>query len=243
MRIATRGMKRNPFVYLLTKKVAQLVFSLFYQIETQVQETFPQQGPMIILPKHQSWTDIPLVGLAFSSPLYFVAKKELFRYPLLRHYFRLGGAIPVDRERSIRTLGSFKKLMKLLKMNERIVIFPEGTYVRNIVGTGKSRLLQMVLKFQEEFNIRIPFIPVGIHYGDKKGWRRQVQICVGSPLFAEKESDAIFLTERAMEEISRLCRLPRYHEKSKTGNPKPEIDSHERQRAFETTSSKNVSSI
>ena len=193
----------------MTKKVAQLVFSLFYRIETEMKMTLPDDGPMVILPKHQYWTDIPMISLTFNPHLYFVAKKELFRYPLIRHYLSLAGAIPVDREKSIRTLDSFKMLITLLKANERIVIFPEGTYFRNRVGSGKSRLLQMILKFQEELKQKIPFIPVGIRYGERKGWRRRVEICIGSPLFSERESDAIALTERAMEEISRLCRLPR----------------------------------
>jgi len=202
-------MRRNSLVYSMTKKIAQLVFSLFYRIETEMKMTLPDHGPMVILPKHQYWTDIPMISLTFNPHLYFVAKKELFRYPLIRHYLSLAGAIPVDREKSIRTLDSFKMLITLLKANERIVIFPEGTYFRNRVGSGKSRLLQMILKFQEELKQKIPFIPVGIRYGERKGWRRRVEICIGPPLFAERESEAISLTERAMEEISRLSRLPR----------------------------------
>ena len=202
-------MKRSSFVYALTKWMARLVFSIFYKIETKGDIPLPDQGPVIILPKHQNWTDIPLVGLAFHPPLYFVAKKELFRYPLVKHYISRGGGIPVDREKSIRTLDSFKVLIGLLKESEKVVIFPEGTYFRDIVGAGKSRLLQMVLKFQKELKQKILFIPVGIRYRERKGWRRRVEICIGSPLFAEGESDAVALTERAMEEISRLCGLPR----------------------------------
>lgn len=202
-------MKRNPLIYSLTRKVAQLVFSFFYKIETKGKGPFPEEGPVIILPKHQYWTDIPLVSLAFHPLLYFVAKKELFQYPLIRHYLSLLGGIPVDRRQSIRTLDSFKLLITLLRARERIVIFPEGTYFRNRVGSGKSRLLQMILKFQAEWKEKIPFVPVGIRYGERMGWRRQVEICIGSPLFAERESDAPSLTERAMKEISHLCRLPR----------------------------------
>lgn len=202
-------MKRNPIVYALTKWVARLVFSVFYKIETEVHGALPDQSPVIILPKHQYWTDIPLVSLAFRPLLYFVAKKELFRYPLIRDYLSLCGGVPVDRQKAIRSLDSFKTIVSLLKKGERIVIFPEGTYFRNIVGKGKSRLVQLILKFQEELNVRIPFIPVGIHYGERRGWRRQVKICIGPPLFAEKETEAVSLTERAMEEISRLCGLER----------------------------------
>ena len=201
-------MKRNIIVYSATKILARLVFSVFYRIENEWKTTLPDHGPMIILPKHQYWTDIPIVSLAFKSLLYFVAKKELFKYPLIRNYLSFLGGLPVDREQSIRTLDSFKTLVSLLKAGERIVIFPEGTYVRNGVGSGKSRLLQMILRIQSELGHSIPFVPVGIRYGGRLGWRRQVEVCIGFPLFAEKDSDALTLTHRALEEISRLSQLP-----------------------------------
>jgi 1-acyl-sn-glycerol-3-phosphate acyltransferase len=189
--------------------MAQCVFTFFYRIEIETKTTLPDQGPMVILPKHQYWTDIPIISLAFKPLLYFVAKKELFKYPLIRNYLSLAGGLPVDRKQSIRTLDSFKTMVSLLKAGGKIVIFPEGTYFRNGVGSGKSRLLQMILRFQSELGYPIPFIPVGIRYGERSGWRRRVEVCIGSALFAERESDAIPLTHRAMEEISRLCRLPR----------------------------------
>ena len=192
----------------MTRRIAQLVLSIFYRIETEWRTTLPNRGPLIILPKHQYWTDVPVISLAFKPLLYFVAKKELFKYPLIRDYLSLLGGLPVDRKQSVRTLDSFKVLVSLLRAGERIVIFPEGTYFRNGVGSGKSRLLQMILKFQSELGDPIPFIPVGIRYGERSGWRRRVEVCIGSPLFAERESDAIPLTHRAIEEIGHLCRLP-----------------------------------
>jgi 1-acyl-sn-glycerol-3-phosphate acyltransferase len=201
--------KRNAFVYTTTKKIAQCFFSIFYRIETERKIALPDHGPMIILPKHQYWTDIPIISLAFEPLLYFVAKEELFKYPLIRDYLFFLGGLPVDRGQSIRSLNSFKALVSLLRAGERIVIFPEGTYFRNEVGSGKSRLLKMILRFQSDLGYSIPFIPVGIRYGERSGWRRRVEVCIGCPLFAEKESDAISLTRQAMEEISCLCRLPR----------------------------------
>jgi len=186
-----------------------MVFSIFYRIETERKEIITDKGPVIILPKHQYWTDIPIVSIVFTPLLYFVAKRELFRYPFIRDYLLLLGGIPLDRQQSIRTLNSFRSFLSLLRAGEKIVIFPEGTYFRDAVGSGKSRLLQMILSFQAELKYRIPFVPVGIRYGERKGWRRRVEIRMGHPLFAEKESDAISLTHRVMEEISRLCRLPR----------------------------------
>jgi 1-acyl-sn-glycerol-3-phosphate acyltransferase len=204
-------MKRSSFIYSVTRVIAQLVFSFFYQIETEREGVLPNHGPVIILPKHQYWTDIPIVSLSFKPLLYFVAKRELFEYPFIRNYLSLLGGIPVDRKHSIRTLDSFKTLLSLLRAGEKIVIFPEGTYFRNGVGSGKSRLLQMILRFQCELRHQIPFVPVGIRYGGRRRWRRQVEIRIGHPLFAENESDAISLTHRATEEIGRLCRLPHFN--------------------------------
>jgi 1-acyl-sn-glycerol-3-phosphate acyltransferase len=186
-----------------------LVLSIFYRIEIEGEETLADHGPVIILPKHQYWTDIPIVSLSFKPLLHFVAKKELFDYPLIRDYLSLLGGIPVDRRQSIRTLDSFKYLFSLLRAGEKIVIFPEGTYFREAVGSGKSRLLQMIIGLQGELEYPIPFVPVGIRYRERVGWRRRVEIRIGHPLFAEKESDAISLTHQVMEEISHLCCLPR----------------------------------
>jgi len=193
----------------MTKGIARMVLPFFYRIEIETKTTLPDQGPMVILPKHQYWTDIPIISLAFKPLLYFMAKRELFRYPLVRNVLSLLGGLPVDRKQSIRTLDSFKTMVSLLKAGGKIVIFPEGTYFRNGVGSGKSRLLQMILRFQSELGYPIPFIPVGIRYGERLGWRRRVEVCIGSALFAERESDAVSLIDQAMEEISCLCRLPR----------------------------------
>ncbi len=204
-------MGRNRFIYLLTRKVAFLVFSTLYRIKIYETSSLPEEGPLIILPKHQYWTDIPIISLAFKPLLYFVAKRELFHYPIVRTYLSLLGGIPLDRQRTLRTLDSFRTLFTLLKSGEKIVIFPEGTYYRDGVGPGKSRLLQMILRFQRELKLRIPFLPVGIRYGGKMGWRREVEVRIGHLLYGNGESDASALTHQVMEEISRLSRMPRLH--------------------------------
>ena len=89
-----------------------------------------------------------------------------------------------------------------------IVIFPEGTYYRVTVGKGKSRLIKMVLKFQEEEQLEnpIPFIPVGISY-QKIRFRKKVIIKIGEPLYAERESEAEEFTQKVMKVIACLSGL------------------------------------
>jgi len=200
-------MRRNSFLYKLTKRIAKYIFSLLYQIKIEEEGKLPEQGPIVILPKHQYWTDIPLVSIALKPMLYFVAKRELFRFPIVRDYLSLLGGIPLDRTKTIRSLGSFKAILNLLRYGERIVIFPEGTYFRNELGPPKTGLLQMILKSQKDLNYYIPFVPIGIKYGEKIGWRRYVEIKLGSPLYAKEESEYIFLIYKIMDEIARLSGL------------------------------------
>jgi 1-acyl-sn-glycerol-3-phosphate acyltransferase len=224
--------RRNAFIYSVTQWLARFIFSFLYRIETESEIDVSFKGPAVILPKHQYWTDIPLVSLSFKSPLLFVAKKELFHLPGIRSYLSLLGGIPLDRDRSIKTFSALKYLVSCVKATEAVVIFPEGTYVRGGVGSGKSRLIRMVLGIQSEIKQQIPFIPMGIRYGGRVGWRREVKIRVGSPLFAEEESDALSLTHRIMEEISRLSQLPGTW-KSEIRNPKHETNLNDPSAKFE----------
>jgi len=77
-----------------------------------------------------------------------------------------------------------------MRAGEKIVIFPEGTYFRHEVGSGKSRLLQMILRFQTELGNPIPFIPVGIRYGEEVRLEKTGGSMHRSPSFCSGESDA-----------------------------------------------------
>lgn len=180
-----------------------------YQFEVRGTHNIPKHGPVIIAPKHQYWTDIPLIGYAFYNiQLNYIAKQELFRFPLLRHFLIGLGGIPLDRSSPIKTLNSFKHLHSILKQEQPVVIFPEGTYYTERVGRGKSRLIKMILKFQETENLTdpIPFIPVGVVYG-KKGFRKRVTITIGNPLFATREDEAQELTQEIMRAIASLSNM------------------------------------
>jgi 1-acyl-sn-glycerol-3-phosphate acyltransferase len=179
-------------------------------------EHIPHRGPAIILPKHQYWTDIPIVSLALRPQLNYVAKVELFRIPSVSILLSLLGGIPVDREKTTKTTDAFRYLLRLLRGKEYVVIFPEGTYYPGEVGKGKSRLIQMILRWQGDREVldadtrsdHIPFIPMGIHYA-RKGLRKTATVKVGRPIFAEGEAEAPRLTNQIMESIARLSALSR----------------------------------
>ncbi|UCD70927.1 MAG: 1-acyl-sn-glycerol-3-phosphate acyltransferase [Syntrophobacterales bacterium] len=207
--------RRNPFVYGFIKTITAIIFRLCYHLRVQGLENIPHNGPAIILPKHQYWTDIPIVSLALGPQLNYVAKSELFRIPCVKTFLSLLGGIPVDRVRTTKTMNSFRYILQLLRAKEYVVIFPEGTYYRGKVGKGKSRLIQMILRWQghggangaDIMENHIPFVPIGIHYGSR-GLRKIVSVNIGRPIFAEGK-DAPMITDQIIESIALLSGLSR----------------------------------
>lgn len=198
---------RNNLLYKIIKIIGHLFFPIFYSLTIEGQKKIPPQGPGIILPKHQFWTDIPIVGLSVPRPLSYIAKKELFVFPLIRHFLIAMGGIPLDRLKPFKSINSFRYIEKLLKEKEFVVLFPEGTYYPYSIGRGKHRLIQRILYWQERMGDNgfkeIPFIPMGLKYS-RNWWRTKVEIKIGDPLYASKEIEAEEFTKLIIKEIAYL---------------------------------------
>jgi len=182
---------------------------LRYRLGIQGRENIPFSGPVIILPKHQRWTDIPLVGLAaLPRPCHYIAKRELFTMLGIRQIMTWLGGIPLDRQQPIKSRDSFRYVDSLLQRGEVIVLFPEGTYFPDTMGAGKYRLIEKMVALQEQLKEKyshpfIPFIPVGINYG-REGLRPSVQVMVGGPLYCSCSSQAAEFTKTIMKAIALL---------------------------------------
>ena len=202
--------RRSNILYKLIRDIGHLYLRLIYRIQVQGRENIPAEGPGVLLPKHQYWTDIPLVALAAWRPVSYIAKQELFAYPGVRHFISALGGIPLDRANPVKTLDSFRHLERLLLGKEFVVIFPEGTYYPRSMGRGKHRLIERILRFQEkkkwEGEQALPFIPMGIHYLKKKV-RSEVRVKIGPPLYANGKTEAQEFTRVILEEIARLSGL------------------------------------
>jgi 1-acyl-sn-glycerol-3-phosphate acyltransferase len=94
-----------------------------------------------------------------------------------------------------------RAMREVLRNDEGLVIFPEGTYYQGTVGPGHSGLIRMVRS-----RAKAPFIPVGIEYSGKRG-RTLVKIRLGKPLAEDPAADEGEFLDRAMKEIARLSGL------------------------------------
>ena len=192
---------RRRWVFWITKTVGRVLLSPFFRLKTSGVNNLPQKSAFILLPKHQRWEDIPLLGLATPKPLYYIAKSELFTNPLGNWFLRSLGGIPLNRQRPLESRHSLKSLISLLREGEGTVIFPEGTYYSNKMGPGHVGLIRLILS-----RVTPPFIPVGVSYS-RKGFRTPVRINYGKPVYVEPGKSPSALLDHLMKEIAELSGL------------------------------------
>ncbi|MBO8141576.1 MAG: 1-acyl-sn-glycerol-3-phosphate acyltransferase [Firmicutes bacterium] len=82
-------------------------------------------GPAIVVSNHVSYLDPILIGAALPRPVHFMAKEELFRYPVLRWLLPKVHAFPVRRGRPDRQ--AIRRALDILESGQVVGIFPEGT--------------------------------------------------------------------------------------------------------------------
>jgi 1-acyl-sn-glycerol-3-phosphate acyltransferase len=140
------------FLHVIVYLIAKLLFN-YRAIGT---EYIPKKGSAILASNHASYLDPPLVGLGVWRILNYLAKKELFENTLMNYILKnLLRAIPVDREQVDKY--TLKKIYQLLRDNELLLMFPEGTRSYNGEFLPPKLGLGMIA-----YNARVPVIPVYI---------------------------------------------------------------------------------
>lgn len=96
-------------------------------------EKLPKSG-VLLCPNHSSNWDPVLIGtkLPVNYRLHVMAKEELFHNPVLGWIIRKLGAFPVSRGNN--DISTVRTSIQAIKEGDNLLIFPEGTVVRNGVG-------------------------------------------------------------------------------------------------------------
>jgi 1-acyl-sn-glycerol-3-phosphate acyltransferase len=157
-------------IYSLIRFFASLLLIPIFRIEVSGIESVPETGPCIIASNHKSWLDPVFLGIVLKRKIRFMAKEELFRYPLLGWLVRELGAFPVKRGAADRQ--ALKTAVEALKKGEAVGIFVEGTRVRtNSIGelkpgiyllakqTGATVLVSAIYGNYPLFKTKVPLVP------------------------------------------------------------------------------------
>lgn len=121
-------MKKQEFdlnFYKSIIKIIRLVFNALYCPKVEGLENINCETGFILAGNHKSFLDIPLVATSIEQNIHFMAKKELFENAICNYIFYKLGSFPVDREGA--DINAIKTAIKLLKEDEILGIFPEGT--------------------------------------------------------------------------------------------------------------------
>src|SRR5689334_23239967 len=119
----------NPFLYwVVIRPLFQLFFHIYFRMSRIGREHIPDEGPVIVAANHRSFLDPFVIGTMARRPMYYVAKKELFRNRLQSWILSALGAFPIDRGSGDKD--AMATARELLERGECVLIFPEGTRVR-----------------------------------------------------------------------------------------------------------------
>ena len=186
--------------------IIKFIFKIFaiilYRPKIVGKENLPKDGGALLCPNHVGNLDAAVIVAMFKRKVNVLAKEELFKNGFLCWIADLFGIYPVKRGKA--DMQAIKISLTLLKRNELLLMFPEGT--RNGMAKGvkpKDGAIKLAIR------ANVPIVPVGVQ-GNFKLFRK-VKVNIGKPIYYSKYKDEVNnkevmdkLTEELMKTIVKL---------------------------------------
>lgn len=146
-------------------------------------EPTTDQGAYLVIANHRTWADpIYLCCVLKHGQPHFMAKKELFKIPLLNLLIRALGAYPVNRGGA--DVGAIKHTIDMLKAGVCVGMFPQGHRYNKVdprktpVKTGAAMIA---------LKAGVPVLPVFIKVKNNKHFFLcRKEVIVGKPISIEE---------------------------------------------------------
>ncbi|MCR2803036.1 lysophospholipid acyltransferase family protein [Paenibacillus soyae] len=190
-------------LYVLFRFLLRVIYTVLFRLEAIGVEHIPKDGPVILASNHISNFDPPTIGVKVPRKVYFMAKEELFKIPVLGPLIRAFGAFPVKRGGVSKD--AIKSGITLLKAGNVMGIFPEGS--RSNAGAAKKGTAMIALRSEAAV------VPVAI-VGSYKLFRK-TKVVYGKPIHLteiidESSSDVL---DQAMDVVmNRIRELIKQHQ-------------------------------
>ncbi len=106
-------------------------FILGIEIETVGLDRLDRKTPYVFMSNHLSFLDAPLLVTVIDRPVRFVAKRFVFRIPVLGLGMRFSGYVPIDREGAGEGRRRIARAAELIRTKGySFLVYPEGTRSR-----------------------------------------------------------------------------------------------------------------
>ena len=117
--------KSGSPLYRIVYAIFAGLIGIVFNVRVVGRENEPDRGGFMVCANHTSATDPVVLCYAFRKhQVRFMAKKELFKVPIVNWLVSLMGAFPVDRGGG--DVGAIKKSVAILKDGQSMGIFPQG---------------------------------------------------------------------------------------------------------------------
>lgn len=187
---------------IITKFVLYIFVLITYRLKVIGKENIPKEGGLLLCPNHVHALDSVCIVSSTKRPVRALARESLYKHWTLRWLAKTFGIYPVNQDTA--AISAVKIAFKLLKEEEVVMIFPEGT--RNGLKKGvkpRDGAVNIAIK------AGVPIVPIGVQ-GNFKVFRK-VKLNIGKPIYYDKnkidvkdKSQIEHLTEELMNEIVRL---------------------------------------
>ena len=145
--------------YRFAQYVSWFYFKAFHRLEVHGIKNVPQSGSFILASNHSSYFDPPALGCRLPRNLHYFARDSLFFWPL-GLLIRNLNSIPVNR--SQLDIATLKRVLKVLKGGDPLLLFPEGTRSADgNLGEGKKGIGLLLAKSQ------VDVLPARVTGGNK----------------------------------------------------------------------------
>jgi 1-acyl-sn-glycerol-3-phosphate acyltransferase len=192
---------RKIFLWILSR-----LLKLLFRFELTCVQNIPSAGPLIVVINHIAFLDPLVVVAGFPRAVTPVAKQEVSDHFFFGLIARLYGVVPVRRGEV--DLNAVKRLLRILKEGEAVLIAPEGTRSPTCqMQLAKDGATMLALRSEAII------VPVGIIGTDqvRSYWlhlqRAPVRLMVGQPfrLCAGPRVGRTAMAEATVEVMYRLA--------------------------------------
>lgn len=201
MAAVAKGKKktRNRFVGAFFRWLVSNGLNFFYRIKVSGKHNVPETGPFILIGNHEHVFDPLVIQMHVKPWIYWVAKSELYKIPLIGAILRAIGTVPFQREEM--DVAALRKIVSIVKNDEVVGIFPQG---RRVEPEERDEVLPKAATAHLARRFQVPVLPVAIANGFHLFGKMRPHIIFGEPFMVEKDGDDM---EIAIDMLKRVYRL------------------------------------
>lgn len=190
----------NYFIYKVVRFIGRPIYKIVFRPKYYGVDNIPSEGAVILAGNHTNNLDAAMMIGAPKRIVHMMAKKELFSNKISNRFFRSMGCISVNR--SIHDENAKSEAIDVLKNNEVLGIFPEGTVNKTLYKENEQLILPFkygAVSFAKKTNAYI--VPFAIN-GKYKIFSKDLKITFGKPykVTGDLESE----NEKLMNIVSKM---------------------------------------